>query len=139
MSIVSIFIFPMCSKTLFCNFVHTVATNLYLNPLALVRHQRNMQSLIAISLRMVYPIAQTVGVRLVYLVDSHVYAEALVNFIRAKLRSVDDAYGENVVNLVECYVLVLHLVPNRVGTLDTSLYLILYAHTVESLAYRFCE
>ena len=114
-----------------------VGANLHLNPLALVRHQRNVQSLIAVGLRMIYPVAQTVGVRLVYLVDSHVYAEALVNLLRAKLRSVDYAHGEDVVYLVERNVLVLHLVPDRVGALYARLNLVLYAHTVERLAYGF--
>ena len=93
-----------------------------------------MQSLIAVGFGMVHPVAESVGVRLVYLADSHIYLEALVDFLRTHLGRVDDAHRKDVVYLVEGDMLVLHLVPDGVGTFDACLQFVLYSHAVESLA-----
>ena len=132
-------VLPVSGKALLSHFVHMVGTYLHLYPLALLRHQRHVQSLIAVCLRVVHPVAQTVGVRLVYAVDCDVYLEALVDFLRAFLRRIDDAHSKNVVDFVERDVLVLHLVPNGIRTLHARLQFVLYAHLVESFTYRSSE
>ena len=136
MSIVSIFIFPMRSKTLFCYLVHTVATNLHLNPLTLLRHQSDVESLIAISFRMVEPVAQTVWMALVYSAYCNINVETFVDFVGALFRSKDDAHGKNIINLIKRNMLVLHLIPNRIRTLNSCLDFILYAKRVEGSTNR---
>ena len=91
---------------------------------------------------MVHPVAQSVGVRLVYLAYCHVYLEALVDFLRTHLRRIYNAHRQDVVYLLEGDVLVLHLVPDGVGAFHACLQFVLYAHAVESLAYgsgELCE
>ena len=63
----TVLVFPVSCKSLFGNLVHTVGTYLHLNPLTCLRHQCNVQCLIAVGLRLREPVAQTVGVALVYL------------------------------------------------------------------------
>ena len=134
--VVAFLVLPVCCKSLFCHLVHMVGAYLHLNPLALLRHQRHVQSLIAVGFGMVHPVAQSVGVRLVYLAYCHVYLEAFVDFLRTHLRRIYNAHSQDVVYLLECDVLVLHLVPDGVGAFDACLEFVLYSHTVESLAYR---
>ena len=88
---------------------------------------------------MVEPVAQTVGMTLVYLADGHIDIEAFVDLVGSFLGCEDDAYGKDVVYFVEAYVLVLHLVPNGIRALYTCLDLILYAHLVEFLPDGLCE
>ena len=84
---------------------------------------------------MVHPIAQAVGVRLIYLTDSHIDIEAFVYLLFLFLRLEDDAHGKDIINLVERHLLLLHLVPYRIRALHTCLYLILEPHLVECLPY----
>ena len=119
-----------------------VGAYLHFYPFALLRHQSYVQSLIAVGFRMVHPVAQSVGVRLVYLADSYVNLEALVDFLRTHLRRIDDAHRKDVVYFFEGDMLVLHLVPDGVGAFHACLQFVLYAHAVESLAYgsgELCE
>ena len=95
-----------------------------------------MQRLIAVRLGMVHPVAQAVGVRLVYLAYRDIYPEAFVYLLGACLRGVYYAYGKNVVYLLKRDVFVLHLVPYGVRALHSCLYLVVDAHLVESLTYR---
>ena len=88
---------------------------------------------------MVEPVAQTVGVALVYLGDGHVDVKALVDLFLTRAWGEDDAYSQNVVDLLEGDVLVLHLVPDGIGRLDTLLYLVLDAHRLEGIFDRFGE
>ena len=57
--------------------------------------------------------------------------EALVNLVCPHLWSEDYAHGKNVVYLVEGDMLVLHLVPDGIGTLYPGLNLVLYTHGVK--------
>ena len=129
----------MCGKALFCHFVHSFRAYLYLNPSALLAHQSYVQSLISVGLGVVDPVAQTVGVRLVDLAYRHIYVEAFVDFLFTFLWLEDYSYSQNVVNLVEAYVLVLHLVPDGVGAFHPGFYFIFKSHPVESLLYWTCK
>ena len=93
-----------------------------------------MQGLVAVGLGVVDPVAQAVGVALVNLVERHINLETLVNLIFPLLGREDDAYGENVVNLLKGDVLVLHLAPDGVGAFDACLDVVLEAHLVERVA-----
>ena len=129
----TVLVFPVGSETLLRDLVHTVRTDLYLYPSALLRHQRHVECLIAVGLGVGEPVAQTIGVRLVDLRDGHVDVEALVDLLFPDSRGEDDAHGEDVVDLLEGDVLVLHLVPDGVGGLHTFLDLILDTHLLQGV------
>ena len=139
LALYTVLVFPVGSKTLFGHLVHTVGTNLYLDPFTLFRHQRDVQRLIAVGLRMTEPVAQTVGVGLVDLTDGDIDIEALVDFLCTVLGGEDDADSKDVVNLIEGDVLVLHLVPDGVGTLHTLLDGVVDTHAVERLTDGGCK
>ena len=82
---------------------------------------------------MVHPVAQSVGMALVNLVYSDIYAKAVCDFLLwiIVLWCEDDAYGKDVVNLVKGDMLVLHLVPYRIRTLDAGFYLVFDTHLVQ--------
>ena len=126
----------MSGKALLGNLVHALGANLHLYPLSLTRHHRGVKSLIAVGLGMVDPVAQTVWMTLIDLVESNVDAEALVDFVLRIRWFEDDAYGEDVVDLVEGDMLVLHLRPDGVRTLDPGLDGIFDAHVIKGLADR---
>ena len=90
-----------------------------------------MECLIAVCLGVGEPVAQTIGVRLVDLRDGHVDVEALVDLLFSDARGEDDAYREDIIDFLEGNVLVLHLVPDRVGGLYSFLDLILDAHLLQ--------
>ena len=94
-----------------------------------------MQSLITVGLRMVHPVAQTVGVTLVNTTDGYVDIEAIVHLFLAFLGLEDNSYGQNIVYLIECNMLVLHLTPYRIRALDACLDLIIIAHVIQHLTY----
>ena len=126
-------VFPVGGEALLCDLVHSVGADLHLYPLSLVRHHRHVEGLVAVGLRVVHPVAQPVGVALVDLVQSHIDLEAVVDLVLAVLRREDDADGEDVVDLLEGDVLVLHLAPDGVGALDTLLDVVGHTHLVEHL------
>ena len=72
------FVFPMGGKTLFGNVVHSFTTNLDFNPLPVVTHKGDVQGLVAVGFGMAHPVAQAVGVGLVYLGYGDVNVEAVV-------------------------------------------------------------
>ena len=90
-----------------------------------------MQGLISIGLRVIEPVADTVRMTLVNLRQRHVDVEALVDLLLAHLWNKDDAHGQNVVDLIEGDVLVLHLVPDGIRCLHPLAYLIVDAHFLQ--------
>ena len=130
----ALLVFPVSGKALLRDVIHAVGAYLHLYPLTLLRHHRGVERLVAVRLRMVDPVTQTVGVALINLVERHVDLEAFVDLILPLLGGEDDAHGEDVVDFLEGDVLVLHLAPDGVGTLDASLDVVLEAHLVERLA-----
>ena len=126
----------MRGESLLSDVVHASAAYLHLHPFASLTHERGVQSLVAVGLLVVDPVAQAVGMRLVYGAHDVVYLEALGCLVHALLRLKDDAHGQDVVYLLESDVLGLHLVPDAVGRLDARLYLVAQSRRVESLADR---
>ena len=61
-AVVAFLVFPVGGKSLLGYFVHAVGAYLHLYPAARVRHERDVQGLIAVALRVVEPVAQAVGV-----------------------------------------------------------------------------
>ena len=80
---------------------------------------------------MVHPVAQAVGMAVVDLADSHVDREAVVDLVLSHVGREDDAHGQDVVDLVEGDVLLLHLVPDRERRLDARLDFVFESHLVE--------
>ena len=77
--------------------------------------------------------------RRVYLGQGGVDAVALVDFLVAVAGHEDDADGQDVIDLVEGDMLVLHLHPYRIRTLHAALDGVFDAHLVELLADGWCE
>ena len=76
---------------------------------------------------------------LIYLAYGDIYLEALVYLVLPDMRGAYDAHGEYVIYLLECDMLVAHLVPNGVWALDPRLYDIVDTHAVERCPYGRCE
>ena len=127
----AILVFPMSGKALFGNVVHAFASDLHLYPLSLVTHEGNVKCLITIRFRMVHPVAQAVGVWLVYLRQRYVDAETFAGFFFEFAWFEDDAYGQDVENFFERDMLGLHLVPDRIRRLDASQDAVLDTHLVQ--------
>ena len=129
----------MCGQTLLGNLVHAVGAYLHLYPVTLLRHQRDMERLIAIGLGLGHPVAQAIGMAAVNLGQSGINLEAVAHLVISVLRLEDDAYSQDVEYLVEGDVLVLHLAPNGVRRLYPLAYLVLKAHVVQNLLDGLCE
>ena len=121
----------MGSKTLFCYLVHSVTPNLYFYPSSLLRHQCDVQSLVAIGLRMVQPVTKAVRMSLVDFAHCHVDVKAFVDLFLPYLRGENDADSENIVDLIERDMLVLHFIPNGIRTLHSRLDFVFYPHFVQ--------
>ena len=135
----TLLIFPVGCKSLFCHLVHAVGANLYLYPASLLTHQGNVESLVSVSFRMVQPVAQTVGMALVYLADGNIDIEAFVHLVGSALWSHDDANCKNIVDFIEGNVFVLHLVPDGIRALDTCLDLVIHTQLIQFLTDRSSE
>ena len=127
----TLLVFPVGGEALLRYLVHALRADLHLYPLAGLRHQGDVQRLVAVGLRVVGPVAHAVGVRLVELVDGHVNLEALVYLRLPALGGEDDANGEDVVYLVEHHMLVLHLRPDGIGGLHAGVNHVAHAHLVQ--------
>ena len=75
------FVFPVSSQALFGDIVHTLATDLHLNPVATRTHNSDVESLIAIRLRSVDPVASAVGVRSVDACNGRISHPAISLFV----------------------------------------------------------
>ena len=73
---------------------------------------------------------------LVYLADGYIDIEAFVYFVGSVLWCHDDANRKNIVDFIEGYVLVLHLVPDGIRTLYTCLELVFYSQFVKRFTDR---
>ena len=129
----------MSSKSLFSNFVHTVRTNLNLNPLTLFRHKCYVQSLVAIGFWVVHPIAQSIGVALIEFTNCYINLETLVSLVLSFFRFKHYSNSQNIVYFFEWNVLCLHFVPNRIWTFHTRFYLVFQPHLVEFCTNRGCK
>ena len=72
------FVFPVGGKALLGNVIHAFTADLHFNPLPVVTHKGDVQCLIAVGFGMAHPVAQAVGVGLVYLGYGDVNVEAVV-------------------------------------------------------------
>ena len=128
-------VFPVCGNTTFSNLVHLFTTYLHLNPLAALAHEGCVQSLVAVCAGLAYPIAQTVGVRVVELCKGNVYLETFIVLILSFAWCEYDAHGKDVIDVLKGDMLLLHLVPDGVGRFHTSDDVVFEAHGIELCAY----
>ena len=129
----------MCGKTILRLVVHLARANLHLNPAPALAHQRGVQGLIAVGFGIGEPVAETVGVGLIGARTDAVDAEAVVLFlfrVARHQRVEDNPHRQQVVDLIEGHVLVLHLHPHAVGAFDARLDVIVVALLVQLLANR---
>ena len=124
-------ILPMSSKSLFCNIVHSPATDLYFNPLSPITHQSHMQSLISISFRMIHPITQSVRMRFIYFGNCHIYVKAFIQFFLYSFRFKNDSYSQNIINLFKRNMLGLHFIPYGIWGFYTCLDFIFKPHLIQ--------
>ncbi len=108
---------------------------MHLNPFATVAHERYVEGLVAVGLGMGNPVAQTVGLGLVYAAKGYVNVEALAHFLFGRTRLEYYPYGEYVVYLLKGDVLVLHLLPDGVWRFDAREYVVFQPAFVEFPAY----
>ena len=111
----AILVLPVCGKALLCYIVHTARANLQFYPLSALAHQRCLQGLVSVGLRMRQPVAQTLGMRSVDISGYGIYAPAVRYLVfRLSVALEDYTCGKDVVYFVQCHLLVLHLVPDAV-------------------------
>ena len=130
-----VLILPVRREATLCNVIHALRAHLHLHPRALRTHHRGVQRLVAIGLGYAYPVAQTVGLRGVYIRDAGIDLPALRLLRGEGQRLKDNAYGKEVVDLLEGYLLAAHLIPDGVDALHARRNLILKLITVEHLTY----
>ena len=116
------FVFPVGGKTPFGNAVHSGTADLDFDPIAGEAHHRGVQSLITIGFGVVYPVAQTVGVRLVNIGDGGINIPALFLFEGKHLffvlnigRIENDTDSQKVVDFFEPDVFGGHFLPDGIG------------------------
>ncbi len=131
--LVALLVFPVGGKAVLGDVVHAAAAYLHLNPFARLAHECGVEGLVAVGLLVVHPVAQAVGMGLVYGAGDVVDFEAFVRFVHAFRHFEYDADGQDVVDLLEGDMLRLHLRPDAVGFLDARLYFVLDACLVELL------
>ena len=88
---------------------------------------------------MAYPVAQAVGMRLVYLGNGDIDVETVVELFFHVAWFEDDADSEQVINLLERDVLGLHLVPDGVDRFHTCQNPVFQPHLVQLGADRSSE
>ena len=112
---------------------------MHLNPLPVVAHQGDVQGLVAVGFGMADPVAQAVGVGLVYLGDGDIDVEAVVQLLFHIARFEDDAYGKQVIDFLERYMLGLHLVPDGIDGFYPGEDTVFQAHLIQLGTYRGSE
>ena len=85
------------------------------------------------------PVAKTFRVGLVHAAEGYIYTETLIDFVLTGLWFIYNANSKDVVYLIEGDILLLHLIPDRVGAFYASLDGVFDTHLVESLSNRIRE
>ena len=120
----------------FSDLVHSVGTDLHLNPLAVLTHYRHMQSLISVRLRRRDPVADTLRVRTVDLRDRRVNHPALVFLAHRLVRREDDTHRHQIIDILKRALLAHHFLPNGVNRFDSLLHRERITHTCQPFADR---
>ena len=101
--------------------VHTLGAYLHLHPLVLRAKNRDVQTLIAVGFGHAQPVSQALGVGLVHVCHDGVDLPALhLLFLEGRVE--DNADGKQVIDALEAALLLLHLLPDGVDALGSSLH-----------------
>ena len=121
--------------------IHPLRADLDLNPYSPVAHQGAVKRLIAIAFRMLHPIAYTIRLVAVYSCYYREYVVALVAlaFLGVCRRCEDNPQSIKVIDLIKGDVLGLHLVPDRIWSLDPLADLEIESGFFQGLVYRSYE
>src|SRR5690606_39156493 len=102
----------MRSNAFFRYVIHTARTYLHLYPPAAGPHYCGMQGLVPITLRHTYPVPQPVGAGAVKISYYGInFPAVFLFFFRWGIKNY--SYGENIIHLLEGYILGTYLVPYR--------------------------
>ena len=111
---------PMRGDTSLGNGIHTLGANLNLHPAALARRDGGMQRLVAVRLGDCNPVAHTLGVGRVAV--AHYGIDRPAELLLQLLLTIDNhAQGKNIVNALEGYALLAHLIPDGIDRLGAAL------------------
>ncbi len=132
----AILVFPVGCQSLLGNLVHTIRANLHLNPMTLFRHQCHMKCLIAIGLRMTEPVACSIRMTLIDFRQCHIDVKAFVDFLLTHLRRKDDTHSQDIIDLIERHMLLLHLIPNRIRRFHAFANLVFNTHLMQHILDR---
>ena len=123
---------------MFGDIVHSFGSDLYFHPFVLRSQYGGVQTLVSVALRHAEPVAHTLRVRLIHVCNQGECLPALHVFLLSR-RIDDDADGEEVIYTLEGALLLLHLLPDGVDTLGSSLHVIFQSGSIEFLLDRLDE
>src|SRR5574344_148659 len=112
---------PVGSHTTFGNLIHTFSTYLYLHPFLFRSEHCDMQTLIAIAFRHRKPVTQSFRIRLIHIRNDGIYLPAL--HLLLLYRSIqNNTDSKKVIDTFKATLLFLHLLPDTMNGLGTSLH-----------------
>ena len=117
LTIGSFLIFPMSCNTVFCGFMHFKCTDLDFERLSVRADQCCMQRLIHIGLRHCDIIFKSAGDRLIHLMDNTKSCITVLHSIY------NDTYGKQVINLINGFILIDHLLIDAEEMLHAAIHL----------------
>ncbi len=131
---------PVGGAALFGVVIHPRGPDLHLDGHSFLRLHGRMERFVAVVTRLGDPVAEPAGVGFVFFRDQGIDlpAECLLDFMD-RFAIDDEAHGEQVVYLVEADLLLLHLLPDGVGTLGAGFQGVLDAFAVQLVLERVDE
>ena len=129
-------IFPMRGKSLLGNLIHPLRAYLHLNPVPVGPHHRQMQCLVAVSLRIGNPVARAVRMQPVDVGNRRIYLPAYPLLLARIIAFKHYSRRIQVIHLLKRYMLALHLVPDGIDRFNPRLSLIFKPHRIELLNHR---
>ena len=114
------FVAPMCGVALLRDLIHALGTDLHLHPFARRRHHRGVQALVTVGLGNGNPVAQAVRVGRIE-IRHHTVGPPGIALLLLLLGIQDNTNGEDVVDVLERHLLLLHLVPDARNGLRPAL------------------
>ena len=129
---------PVCRQSVFGDIVHSFGSDLDFHPFLLRSQNGGVQTLISVALRHAEPVAHTLWVRLIHIRDQGEGLPALHVFLLSRCVD-DDSDGEEVIYTLEGALLLLHLLPDGVDALGSSLHVIFQSGSIEFLLDRLDE
>ena len=105
------FVAPMGRVAFLRNLIHPLRADLHFHPFARRGHERCVQRLITVGLGDGDPVSQPIGIGRVE-IRHHAVSPPRIAFLLLRPGIQDYADGENVINVLERHLLLLHLIPD---------------------------